>query len=76
MLDGITQGKKKSREFIGQLSTRLLTATQDRDKKVREKEDQLNEIKQALQQARANEAALANDDLMLIYGADTMANYL
>jgi chromosome segregation ATPase len=39
--------------------------TQERDKKVRAKEDQLDEIKQALQQARANEAALANDDLML-----------
>jgi hypothetical protein len=39
--------------------------TQDRDKKVRGKEDQLDEIKQVLQQARANEAALANDDLVL-----------
>jgi hypothetical protein len=59
MLDEITQRKKKSREFIEHLSTRLLTATQDRDKKVRGREDQLDEIKQALQQA------LANDDLML-----------
>jgi DNA repair exonuclease SbcCD ATPase subunit len=65
MLDEITQRKKKSREFIEQLSTRLLSVTQERDKKVRGKEDQLDEIKQALQQARANEAALANDDLML-----------
>jgi DNA repair exonuclease SbcCD ATPase subunit len=32
---------------------------------VRGKEDQFDEIKQALQQARANEAALVNDDLVL-----------
>jgi DNA repair exonuclease SbcCD ATPase subunit len=65
MLDEITQRKKTSRELIEQLSARLLSVTQERDKKVRSKEDQLDEIKQALQQARANEAALANDDLIL-----------
>jgi hypothetical protein len=55
MLDEINQRKKSSREYIDQLSNRLIAVTQDRDRKVRSKEDQL-------QQARANEAALANDD--------------
>jgi DNA repair exonuclease SbcCD ATPase subunit len=62
MLDEINQRKKTSRDYIEQLSTRLISVTQERDKKVRSKEDQLDEIKQALQQAKANEAALANDD--------------
>jgi DNA repair exonuclease SbcCD ATPase subunit len=62
MLEEINQRKKTSREYIEQLSTRLTTVTQERDKKVRAKEDQLDEIKQALQQARANEQAMANDD--------------
>ena len=62
MLDEINQRKKTSREFIEQLSTRLVAVTQEKDTKVRAKEDQLDEIKQALQQARATEAALLNDD--------------
>jgi DNA repair exonuclease SbcCD ATPase subunit len=62
MLEEINQRKKTSREYIEQLSTRLTAVTQERDKKVRSKEDQLDEIKQALQQARANEAAMSNDD--------------
>jgi hypothetical protein len=55
MLDEINQRKKSSREYIDQLSNRLIEVTQDRDRKVRSKEDQLH-------QARANEAALTNDD--------------
>jgi DNA repair exonuclease SbcCD ATPase subunit len=62
MLDEINQRKKTSRDYIEQLSNRLSYVTQERDRKVRAMEDQLDEIKQALQQARANEAALANDD--------------
>jgi hypothetical protein len=62
MMDEINQRKKTSREFIDQLSARLIAVTQEKDKKVRGKEDQLDEIKQQLQQARANEAALAADD--------------
>lgn len=62
MLNEINQRKKTSREFIEQLSTRLVSVTQEKDTKVRAKEDQLDELKQALQQARATEAALLNDD--------------
>jgi hypothetical protein len=61
-MDEINQRKKTSKEYIDQLSTRLINVTQEKDKKVRGKEDQLDEIKQQLQQARANEAALASDD--------------
>jgi DNA repair exonuclease SbcCD ATPase subunit len=65
MLEEINQRKKTSHDYIDQLSTRLNAVTQERDRKVRSKEDQLDEIKQALQQARANEAAMANDDGIL-----------
>ena len=56
--------KKSSREFIDQLHQRLANLNQDRDKKIRQKEDQLDEIKQQLQQARANEAALQQEDMI------------
>jgi myosin heavy subunit len=64
-MDEINQRKKTSKEYIDQLSTRLINVTQEKDRKLRAKEDQLDEIKQQLQQARANEAALANDDTAL-----------
>lgn len=64
MMAEIQQRKKTSRDFIAQLNTRLAAVTQERDKKVRTKEDQLDEIKQQLQQAHANEAALAQDDIV------------
>jgi chromosome segregation ATPase len=65
MLDEINQRRRASREYIDQLSASLAAATQERDRRVRAREEQLDEIKQLLQQARANEAALANDDAML-----------
>jgi hypothetical protein len=49
MLDEINQRRKTSREYIDQLSVAL---TQERDRKVRARKDQLDEIKQLLQQAR------------------------
>jgi hypothetical protein len=64
-MDEINQRKKTSKEYIDQLSTRLINVTQEKDKKVRGKEDALDEVKQALQQARANEAALATEDTSL-----------
>lgn len=62
MMNEINQRKKSSRECIDQLSAQLVNITQQKEKKVRQKEDQLDDIKQQLQQAIATEAALANEE--------------
>ncbi|KAH0795933.1 dynein regulatory complex protein 10 [Histomonas meleagridis] len=63
MIQEIQQRKKTSRDYINQLNTRLLSLTQEMEKKVHSKEDTLDEIKHQIQQARANEAAIQQEDV-------------
>lgn len=64
MMQEIQVRKKSSREFIDQLHQRLANLNQDKDRKIRQKEDALDEIKQELQKARANEAAMQQEDVL------------
>ncbi|OHT01815.1 hypothetical protein TRFO_07371 [Tritrichomonas foetus] len=64
MMQEIQLRKKSSREFIDQLHQRLANLNQDRDRKIRQREDLLDETKQQLQQARASEAAMQQEDLI------------
>jgi len=60
----INQRKKTNSEYIEQLKARESALSRERDQKIRQKEDQLDEIKQQLLQAKANETALQQDDIM------------
>ena len=64
MMQEIQLRKKSSREFIDQLHQRLANLNQDKDRKIRQKEDALDEIKQDLQKARASEAAMQQEDFL------------
>ena len=60
----IEQRKKSSIELIEQLTTRLNALNAEKDKKIKSKENALDELKQQLQQAKANEAALSHEEVI------------
>lgn len=64
MMQEIQQRKKDSRNSIEQLHQKLSNLNQEKDRVIRQKEDTLDEIKQELQKARANEAAMQQEDVL------------